>query len=102
MSEAINPYGDGLASKRIVDVLKTIGRYYVLEASCIDGVYHIYEDKPTEYSLLFKKGKGKKPVYVKISKAIFDDFNVGDECYVVFIKGLKNPCLCYKKSEWTR
>ncbi len=82
------------------DALKTIGNYYVLERPCINGRSFLYEDDATEYRLFFKK-KGKKPVYVKVEEDYYNECNVGEEFYVVFLKGQRHPCLCYSKNEWT-
>lgn len=83
------------------DVLKTIGKYYVLERPCIDGNLLLHEDETKEYRLLFVKKSQKKPVYLKVEDSFFYECNAGDEFYVVFLKGQKHPCLCYKKTEWT-
>jgi hypothetical protein len=87
----------------ITNIFMSTGKFYILERPCVDGSLYMSEDEKTkDYRLFFAKKNNKKLVYVSVTQAVFYDYAMGEECYVVFVKGLKNPCLCYKKQEWTR
>lgn len=85
-----------------IDILKTIGKFYILEKPCINAQALEYEDGTKGYRLVFPNKKNKKPIYVMVDEAAYNDIELNEECYVVGVKGLKNPCLFYRKREWTR
>ncbi len=85
----------------VEEVSKTIGTYYVLERPCIECLTCSLKNGKTEYRMYFPNKNNKKTVCVKADESFCNMHFMGDTFYVVFLKGRKQPYLCYNTREWT-
>lgn len=84
------------------DIRRSKLRYYVLERPCIEKKFVEDDDKPDEWQLWFENMNRDLKVAISVERDFHDSTEVGEEFYIVFLLNDKIPCLCYRKSEWTK
>lgn len=76
-------------------------QYDILERACIEKTIADNEDSPDECLLWFESVTGESTVAITVDRDFYDETELQEEFYVVFLQNDRLPCLCYRKNEWT-
>lgn len=60
------------------------------------------DDSPDDLFLLFENMTSELNVAASVKQDFYDVTEIGAEFFDVFLYEGKMPCLCYRKSEWTK
>jgi len=96
------PWAIGIIRMIRQDIRRSKLKYYVLERPCIEKKFVEGDDNPDEWLLWFENMTRQLNVAISVKQDYFDATELGEEFYVVFLINEKTPCLCYRKSEWTK
>lgn len=96
------PWGISLYKMIQHDNRRSRLKYYVLDRPCKEKKFVENDDSPDEYLLWFENMTRELRVALSVKQDFYDATEIGDEFFVVFLHDDKLPCLCYRKSEWTK
>lgn len=74
--------------------------FYILERACLEKKQVEQDEGPDEWQLWFSNADGSLWVAIRVEKEFYDQTQVGEEFYVVFLQQGKYPSLVYRKSQW--
>lgn len=96
------PWAIGLYRMIKHDIRRNKLKYYVLDRPCIEKKFVEGDESPDEWLLWFQNMTKELNVAISVKQDFYDATEIGEEFFVVFLHDDKLPCLCYRKSEWTK
>ena len=96
------PWGISLYRMIQHDIKRDELKYYVMDCPCVEKKFVENDESPDEYLLWFENRARGLNVELSVKQDFYDATEIGEEFFVVFLYDDKLPCLCYRKSEWTK
>ncbi len=94
------PFPFALISSIRKDIRRHKLQYYSIERPCLEKRLAERDEAPDQWQLWFPNKEGDWNVAISVDKEFYDATQPGEEFYLVFARGERTPCLCYRKSEW--
>ena len=82
------------------NVKRSRKKYYVLERDCIKKEFVEKDEDPDVWKLWFVNRNGELYVSLEVSRDFYDETQIGEGFYVVFLENDRTPSLCYRKTQW--